>query len=906
MDLSQRKLSKSEWESIEISVSSDEIEVLRLIQSGFNDVNIRYNKHQSLFQYLKIEKTEVMEDFLYTKYFEPKVNTMVSKYKLDKSLFELNINAKLVVKKADKIRLESSSTHIDSGCVFEMLLLDYIEKMFENKVIGKEQWNKYYFTLYKLNRTCIQKINRHILTILNNVLNKYEDEISMNQIIYNASNYIEHNTDLLKYADMVLYQHQKDIFTCVKKPVPKLILYIAPTGTGKTMTPIGLSEKHKIIFVCAARHVGLALARSAISVHKKIAFAFGCESQKDVRLHYFAAKDYTIDKRSGGIRKVDNLVGDDVEIIICDIRSYLPAMYYMLAFNKPNQLLTYWDEPTITMDYDTHDLHSVIKSNWRRNLIPNFVLSSATLPKVHEIAETIEDFKQKFEGSEVISIVSHDCKKTIPIINKDGFVVMPHYLSNDHNEIQRIVKHCSDNLSLLRYFDLKEASEFIQYAEENKLIKSNIKIERNFASLDDIDMKSVKIHYLKVLGAISAANWLGVYSHFMTNRKVRIAANNSVDTRGNPIIKSKSVGPGTAVRKPTLNEGAPLTRMASQQPTITNVPVGNPNCAIYVTTKDAYTLTDGPTIFLANDVEKIAKFCIQQANIPERIIEDIMGKIENNNNVNARIDGLQKLMDDEKAKAEVSSCGKAGKEKSKKDERMEEHNTSINRLKTEIEDLRKLIKSASINDIFIPNKLPHLKKWADGIYSKNTFTSDIDEETVVSIMELGDVEPSWKILLLLGIGVFTHHPSIAYTEIMKKLADKQRLFIIIADSDYIYGTNYQFCHGYLSKDMNLTQEKIIQAMGRIGRNNIQQDYSIRFRDEDQVKILFNTYGSHEKPEVINMNILFNRRDVKFENGEFIIVDDEEYEDVDDEMMDDLENMEYSEFLEKWSDYLLGK
>ena len=46
----------------------------------------------------------------------------------------------------------------------------------------------------------------------------------------------------------------------------------SPTGTGKTLTPIGLSEKNKIIFVCAARHVGLALAKAAISCKKKIAF----------------------------------------------------------------------------------------------------------------------------------------------------------------------------------------------------------------------------------------------------------------------------------------------------------------------------------------------------------------------------------------------------------------------------------------------------------------------------------------------------------------------------------------------------------------------------------------------------------------------------------------------------------
>jgi hypothetical protein len=94
---------------------------------------------------------------------------------------------------------------------------------------------------------------------------------------------------------------------------------------------------------------------------------------------------------------------------------------------------------------------------------------------------------------------------------------------------------------------------------------------------------------------------------------------------------------------------------------------------------------------------------------------------------------------------------------------------------------------------------------------------------------------------------------------MKKLADQQKLYMIIADSDYIYGTNYQFCHGYLSKDLHLTQEKIIQAMGRIGRNNIQQEYSVRFRDDEQINMLFKTYLPEEKPEVLNMNLLFNSK-----------------------------------------------
>jgi hypothetical protein len=107
-----------------------------------------------------------------------------------------------------------------------------------------------------------------------------------------------------------------------------------------------------------------------------------------------------------------------------------------------------------------------------------------------------------------------------------------------------------------------------------------------------------------------------------------------------------------------------------------------------------------------------------------------------------------------------------------------------------------------------------------------------------------------------GFGTFTStiDPAIDYTEIIKKLANLQKLYMIIASSDYINGTNYQFCHGYLSKDLTLTQEKMIQALGRIGRSNIQQKYTIRLRDSEQIKKLF--YVENDKTEVRNMNKLF--------------------------------------------------
>ena len=94
-----------------------------------------------------------------------------------------------------------------------------------------------------------------------------------------------------------------------------------------------------------------------------------------------------------------------------------------------------------------------------------------------------------------------------------------------------------------------------------------------------------------------------------------------------------------------------------------------------------------------------------------------------------------------------------------------------------------------------------------------------------------------------------------YLAIMKGLAEAQKLYVILASTDYIYGTNYQFCHGYISKDLeNMTQEKMIQAFGRVGRSDVLKDYSIRLRSDTLIHRLLEK--SDNKPEVINMNRLF--------------------------------------------------
>ena len=79
---SQGKLTKSEWNNMEIPVSSDELTIIKLIKESYHDVQKKYNKNISMIGVLKTSSYEEMHSHLYKKYFEESVNEMIKKHKL--------------------------------------------------------------------------------------------------------------------------------------------------------------------------------------------------------------------------------------------------------------------------------------------------------------------------------------------------------------------------------------------------------------------------------------------------------------------------------------------------------------------------------------------------------------------------------------------------------------------------------------------------------------------------------------------------------------------------------------------------------------------------------------------------------------------------------------------------------
>jgi len=351
--------------------------------------------------------------------------------------------------------------------------------------------------------------------------------------------------------------------------------------------------------------------------------------------------------------------------------------------------------------------------------------------------------------------------------------------------------------------------KFIAHVNEGRLwTSSRYAVERHFSDIADINMTNIKSYYLELLENVQADRWPEIWAHFQAQR----------------------------------------TRMHASN--------------VNITAQDAHTLTCGPTLFLANDVEKIAKFALQIAQIPECVMGDLMDIIEHNNVIKDAMAELEREIED-KMEEGTNDKDKDGKDKDKDKKHSKKlddmrFSPEVKRLQEKMDELRQQVKWGALNDMFVPNRAEHLKRWAPHLTAEEAamtgaFTSRVEPEDVERIMVL-PIENIWKVLLMMGIGVMTDQANSnkTYTEIMKELAQNQRLYLIIASTDYIYGTNYQFCHGYLGKDLsNISQEKIIQALGRIGRNKLQQEYSIRFRDDAHLVQIFQA-SAVAKPEVVNM------------------------------------------------------
>jgi hypothetical protein len=417
-------ITKEEWERTEIPVPAAEMTVLRFLCEAAKNTLLKRNACPTLYTFLKVEPSEKMDEVL-------------AEF-LESGKVPANANS------ATRIRLENSAKSIPS---------DLYEKRLMAAMADKDKVKGYFLVHYLL--------GLHVLRP-----NPYVQE--------KASKYLEEGTPDLRRTvlrapelfalcdtpDLKLYEYQQEMYELQSG----LVELTAPTGTGKTLLPIGYAEKGlKVLYVCD-RPTALDFAQKCISVGRKIALAFGCTKKEDVRLHRAAAEEYTKNAHTGAVGKVNNMVGDKVEILVADVASAEVAMEWW-AHQKKTYDLLYWDEP----DKDKHTaedqtLWPAAQRAWQANTASFIVLSSATLPLT--LPEVEAGYQAKFPECPVHRIGKRTVYNgtQVALLNEANEVVMPHHVFQGE-ELLQCAETMKENPSLLRYVDLNEAVKVLHHAK---------------------------------------------------------------------------------------------------------------------------------------------------------------------------------------------------------------------------------------------------------------------------------------------------------------------------------------------------------------------------------------------------------------------------------------------------------
>ena len=111
MDLYQHKLSKLEWESIEIPVTKEEKKIVKFIKESYGNVNNKYNDNLSLLGYIKITDNDINNYYLYNKYFKEKVENIIKKFNLNFSI-TTSVKKKDKPKKIDQMKIDNNDTKV--------------------------------------------------------------------------------------------------------------------------------------------------------------------------------------------------------------------------------------------------------------------------------------------------------------------------------------------------------------------------------------------------------------------------------------------------------------------------------------------------------------------------------------------------------------------------------------------------------------------------------------------------------------------------------------------------------------------------------------------------------------------------------------------------------------------------
>ena len=254
LDLSQVKLVRSEWVGIEIPHTTQERRITALIASGYDDPSIEVGVAQPLARCLKTEDQDWLLYQTYLKSDWAAICKETQKY-LGFTVVIQRPASYTPPKKADLIRFNNMRLEHGKGNIIEFVILSYLKAALRGKRKNDEDWVVKCFTaIHLLGFFVLRKAILYSETAIRTVLDRISSTINTTQAVANACKMIEDNPTLMKYAPLRLFEHQRQLFNHFKcGSNPRFIMYVAPTGTGKTLSPLGLISEYVVhLHVCGS------------------------------------------------------------------------------------------------------------------------------------------------------------------------------------------------------------------------------------------------------------------------------------------------------------------------------------------------------------------------------------------------------------------------------------------------------------------------------------------------------------------------------------------------------------------------------------------------------------------------------------------------------------------------------
>ena len=129
MDLTQSKLTKSEWESIENKVNENEKLIHNLIINSFDDLNLSLNNTKTLCGFVNLEPNNNIHNYLYISYLQEYIKKIINKTTLEFSVENKTKN----VNKATSIKINNSTKLLEQNdelksSIFEFVIISHIKK----------------------------------------------------------------------------------------------------------------------------------------------------------------------------------------------------------------------------------------------------------------------------------------------------------------------------------------------------------------------------------------------------------------------------------------------------------------------------------------------------------------------------------------------------------------------------------------------------------------------------------------------------------------------------------------------------------------------------------------------------------------------------------------------------------